>query len=172
MTRYVRMALGVGLLLTLCGLRSVADDAQEAAKKVSDQLQGTWKVVSVIADGEQLPKKELEGVQITFKRDKMTQRDPKGGREEWTYDVDPSKEPKIFNMTESREVFTTGKRGENTGKGKGKGRIVKEIWPGIYTLEGEKLTLCVNHASGTRPKGFESSPGSHVVLMVLERQKR
>lgn len=42
--------------------------------------------------------------------------------------------------------------------------------PGIYKLEGDRLTLCWNNSTDQRPQTFESPPGSTFVLSVLRRQ--
>jgi uncharacterized protein (TIGR03067 family) len=69
---------------------------------------------------------------------------------EGTYELDPSKTPKWIDIT-------------------GKDRKVL----GIYRLDGDKLTICLNeHADGDRPTRFASEPGSrNDLLMVLRRDK-
>ena len=41
---------------------------------------------------------------------------------------------------------------------------------GIFKLEGNTLTLCVNDEGGPRPSKFESTKGSKVSLVVLQRK--
>jgi uncharacterized protein (TIGR03067 family) len=44
--------------------------------------------------------------------------------------------------------------------------------PGIYKLEGDRLTICWNNANTERPTTFDSPTGSSFVLTVLRRQRK
>ena len=48
----------------------------------------------------------------------------------------------------------------------------KDVTPGIYELEGDRLTICfVDKRGGIRPTVFESKKGSDVSLWALKRDK-
>jgi uncharacterized protein (TIGR03067 family) len=42
-------------------------------------------------------------------------------------------------------------------------------WPGIYLLDRDTLTLCLDHGGQQRPAEFSSRGGPSVFLYVLER---
>ena len=44
--------------------------------------------------------------------------------------------------------------------------------PGIYKLEGDRLTICWNNIGTERPQTFEAPPGSEFTLTVLRRRGR
>ena len=44
--------------------------------------------------------------------------------------------------------------------------------PGIYKLEGDRLTICWNNIGSERPQTFDAPPGSEFTLTVLRRRGR
>ena len=73
------------------------------------------------------------------------------------YILDSAKQPKGITLSEFRW------RDE-------KGNVKKQEFPGIYKLDGDRLTIAYR-LGGPRPEKFESVPGSGVTLLVLERPK-
>ena len=43
---------------------------------------------------------------------------------------------------------------------------------GIYKLEGDSLTVCMDHDCLERPTESASKPGTNVILVVLKREKK
>jgi uncharacterized protein (TIGR03067 family) len=79
------------------------------------------------------------------------------------FKVDSSKKPKTIDMKvkEGSKV----KEGPDDHEG--------ETARGIYQLEGDELTWCVNEpGSDNRPKEFATKEGTKTVLFKLKREKK
>src|SRR5260370_1003565 len=97
MKRHVLVVLAVGLLVA-------ADKPKEdAAKKDIAKFEGSWKFVSVDADGQKMPEEQFKGARLVLKGEQFTMKygydDHKG-----TYKVDVAKKPKQLDIT-----FTEGR---------------------------------------------------------------
>jgi uncharacterized protein (TIGR03067 family) len=138
--------LSVLLVVFLLG----ADAKDDAVKKDLDKMQGTWNIVSLVADGKEAPARELKIISLTIKGDQSTfvngDKMSKG-----TYKLDPSKQPKALDI-----VLTEG-------SAKGKTLFA------IYDFEGEQLRICYHLKE--RPTAFESKTGSANTLQVWKRAK-
>ena len=66
-----------------------------------------------------------------------------------TFRLDPTQEPGAMDLT---DTF-----GEDAGK----------TFPAIYSLEGDRLVICVGDEGQERPKEFKTGPGQ--VLRILRR---
>jgi uncharacterized protein (TIGR03067 family) len=127
----------------------------EGEKLVAEELkklEGTWKVVSLSP----AELKVKDDFRVVFKEGKVKF----GDRGPSKFKLDPSKEPKWFDC-DVGQVFKDDE---------------KEMYaPGIYNLDGDKLTLAiVNEGTGEmfkpRPKNFKDKfPGQ---MMHLERVKK
>jgi uncharacterized protein (TIGR03067 family) len=115
-------------------------------------LQGTWKVVSLVNDGKEVPADKIRGARLTFEGDRYTL---KGGEEGFrgTFKLDASQKP--------RRIDTTFLAEDDREKGK--------AW-GIYELDGKRLRITWSQESGNRPREFASKPESGTRSMVLERE--
>jgi uncharacterized protein (TIGR03067 family) len=114
------------------------------------RLQGAWRVESSVWNGAPEPD-AARTVTIRFEGDKFVVVDRDGNRMEETIRLFPDQSPKAIDC-----------------QGKGGGRVS----PGIYSLDGDKLTWCSAGGGKTaRPTAFASEPGSRHSLMVLRRVK-
>ncbi len=134
----------------LASLAVAGDSAQDEAKR----LEGTWKFVSLAADGEQAPPEAIRAGRWTFRGDQILIPGPQPAKA--TYKVMPDRSPKAIDMT--------ALDGPNKGK----------MLSCIYKLEGERLTICVpegrsESSDPARPSEFDSGKGRS--LIVLERMK-
>jgi uncharacterized protein (TIGR03067 family) len=115
-----------------------------------DRIQGTWKVVKRVKNGEAATAKEVadQSAVLAFAGDAVTQTKD-GKAEEGTFKLDPTQSP--------RRITLAGKDPART-------------FEGIYELAGDTLTLAygTGEAAKTPPKDFAGGPGSG--LLVLERQ--
>jgi uncharacterized protein (TIGR03067 family) len=116
-----------------------ADDAKE--------IQGTWKIVSAVAEG----KPETAPV-MTFAigGGKMTPVNGPQSGESGEYRLDSTALPKAIDIIEPGA----------------------KIARGIYTLAGDDLKICVAKPGDPRPAKFESQPGIETAIIALKRQSR
>ena len=142
MKRYVVLALVVGFLV------GAEDPKKDKGKKDATVLEGTWVVISVMADGKE--RDEGKDAQLVFKGKTVTHK-TKDNEEKGTFTADPKK--KTFDLTPS--------------DGPKKGMTLK----GIYQLKGDELKMCFQPQGKDRPKDFNAQKGSGNVLIVLERAK-
>ncbi len=116
------------------------------------KFQGTWRQVACEKDGVTDPPDEQgwePRTTITGDTFVVTLAD---GRVviEGTYTLDPSGDPKAVDWTDTV--------GCDAGK----------TFPAIYTLEGDRLTLCASDGGRPRPTEFRTRPGW--VMRVMERE--
>ena len=118
---------------------AVGDDAKE--------IQGTWQIVSAVAEG----KPETAPV-MTFAigGGKMTPVNGPQSGESGEYRLDSTALPKAIDIIEPGA----------------------KIARGIYTLAGDDLKICVAKPGDPRPAKFESQPGIETAIIVLKRQSR
>ncbi|MGO9112680.1 MAG: efflux RND transporter periplasmic adaptor subunit [Thermoguttaceae bacterium] len=139
------------VLLTLQRYRPSADE---------EGIQGNWSMVTRIEDGETMPEEKdqarptfqfseyrVSGINpfIKHERNPFTQ---------WGFMLDPGKQPKTITM-HGESLVGTRKSHE---------------FLGIYKFENDRLTIAYRQ-DGPRPMKFESTPGSGVTLLMLERPK-
>jgi uncharacterized protein (TIGR03067 family) len=115
-------------------------------------LEGTWNVVALEVEGQQMPAGMLAAARIVVKGDRF-QSLGMGAVYEGTIKVDLSANPKTLDMT-----FTAGPEKGNTNLG-------------IYELAGDDWTLCLATRGGGRPKRFAAEPGTGHALETLKRGK-
>jgi uncharacterized protein (TIGR03067 family) len=114
-----------------------------------DQLRGGWRIELLVWDGVR-DASAGDGVAYSFEGDKFIMIDDRGNRQVETIKLMPGQTPKAIDCW---------------GEG---GRPV----PGIYSLEGDKLTWCAAGGAGnSRPTAFSSEPGSRRSLMVFRREE-
>ena len=147
----MRSAISVMMILALLGVASAGDDAKTHLKR----LQGKWQVTSAISRGENVPAEDISELQLTIDGEKITIRDKDKVQDRMTFKVDASKKPPAIDFTHT--------------EGRNKGLTDH----GIYKLDADALTICVNEKSGDdRPTEFVSKAGSTHSLIVLKREKK
>jgi uncharacterized protein (TIGR03067 family) len=144
----------VGIVVLVGPILASLAVAGDSAKDEAKRLEGTWKVVSLAADGEQAPPEAIREGRWTFRGDQIIIPGPDPGKA--TYKLMPDRSPKAIDMTAP------------DGPNKGKTLLC------IYELEGERLTICVpegrqESSDPARPSEFGSGKGRS--LIVLERMK-
>jgi|SRR6266436_2881034 len=143
--RFVVLILGSGLLAG-CGVIHAASPAQETAN-----FQGTWKMVSCVANGES----ETGDVRWIVEDDHYTIRlDGQSHVDPYTFKLDPSQK--------RIDVFH-----HDTPKGTYGGSL-----KGIYELKGDSLRVCYDLTGQKYPKSFDAGRGSRQVVYEFRRERR
>jgi uncharacterized protein (TIGR03067 family) len=124
----------------------------EAPDKDTAKIQGSWKVVSLEADGDQGPVEIVAKLKLVFKDGNLTFTPGEPGFTNYEYKLDPSTKPPSFDMTHAG--------------GKDKGDTTK----GIYAMDGDDLKICFGK-DGQRPKKFTAKAESGQTMYVLKREK-
>jgi uncharacterized protein (TIGR03067 family) len=141
--------------LTLSAPAAEEPKLTEAAKKDLKALQGKWKAVKAVTNGdEELPTMDGNDVVLEFKERKVLLND----KEVLVIaTLDPSTDPKILDI---KALADTGPLRKGT------------VLEAIYKLDGDALTLAVYVGEGKkRPEKFESPKDSGVVVVTLKREK-
>ena len=141
------------LIIAAIGVSLAVDTPQDpASKKDLDGLQGSWKLVSAMRDGEALPKDKAKKTTIVIKDDTFLFPDlaEYATSKEGTIKLDATTKPKQMDATSTE----------------------KEVMLGIYELERDSYKVCFAPAGKPRPTDFSSSPGSGYILQSWERQKK
>ena len=124
---------------------------KDASKKDFDKIQGEWSLVTLHIEGKPAPEDRVKASKMTFKGNEASHVGQNGKLEKGTFKLDASKTPKAIDISPS------------SGPQKG------ETLLGIYSIEGETLTICGAKLGDDRPK--EIKPGKDVVYMVFKRAK-
>lgn len=124
-----------------------AEDKKPDPKADLAALKGKWKVAAVTFDGN-VAKPDDRTLVIDGNSFTAYTGDKKG--RSLTFTVDPSKDPKHIDLTLKEQDQKAA---------------------GVYTLDGDKLTICYGEPGTARPKKFESKSGDKTFLLVLERIK-
>src|SRR5436305_12804798 len=94
--------------------------AAEEAKKDQAKLQGSWQVVSIEDSGKKGSEQEARSIILVFSGTKMADKIDGKAEHEYTFTLNPAKDPKWIDLTEV---------------GEGKDRKAQ----GIYHLQGDSL---------------------------------
>jgi uncharacterized protein (TIGR03067 family) len=139
------MTLATGLALAAAPPQSGKSDHQ--------LLQGTWKVVSIQARGEDDSDESVKDLTVVITKDKLSFKRGDKPAGEAVYKLDTTKKPRWIDFNQDAR------------------QGLKSL--GIYRLAGDDLVLCF--APGTkkeqRPTAFKTTRDTeHRVLMILKRE--
>ncbi len=140
------------LIIASISVSLAADNPQDpASKKDLNGLQGTWKLVSAMKDGEALPEDKVKNTSIVIKDDTFVfpESAEYATSKEGTIKLDATKKPKQMDATSNRE----------------------KVMLGIYKLDGDRYKVCFAPTGKPRPSEFASKPGSGNLLQVWKRKK-
>lgn len=142
----------LAMVLVAVGINVSAEE--KAANSDLELFNGTWKCVSIVRDGKEVPKAEAEAVRLIVAGEKYSLK--QGGDDvEGTHKLDATKKPK--------EIDAVRSKGPNKGE-----KLV-----GIYELTADKFTVCFAPAGKSeRPKELKSESGSGHRLLSFKREKQ
>jgi uncharacterized protein (TIGR03067 family) len=166
-----QLTVSLAFLLLMAGCADRSPNGTDANRGVPDtrpdqeRIQGKWRIVSAVQDGIPVPANLFPEVSLFLGNEFFRQqRDQKDGRS-MSFTLDTGATPKGLDFTETVQGITVGKEMKRN----------QETWfhPGIYKLEGDRLTVCYKHGkhdrNAPRPTDFDAKEGSACLLMVLER---
>jgi uncharacterized protein (TIGR03067 family) len=141
----------VDLILASCLMLLVGAAAPD---KVSDwkNLNGSWKIVVVGADGEKVPTDSIEECFFAFSEGTYVQKTKEKILEEGAVKIDPNKTPKEMDLIATTE-------GELKGK-------VQRL---IYEVTKDCLKLTFAMPDKDRPTKFDAAKGSNHGYMELKK---
>ncbi len=153
-TQFLRF-LVVGILAASVAAIAAGDDAKdEAIKKDRKRIQGTWRIVTAVLNGQELKEEEtkkftvVNGNDGTWKLLAGSEKSSSG-----TSTIDPTKNPKNIDFT---AVDQAGN---------------EEHYLGIYELGENTRKLCFSKPGMNRPTEFASTAESGTSLVTFERAK-
>jgi uncharacterized protein (TIGR03067 family) len=147
-----RIALAA-LALGLITVAVMAAPADNPAKDQRSELEGTWKATSTAGFSAEVPKEELQNLEVTFAGNRLSARygnKSAAGRVE----LRPGKSPKEIDVTVTE----------------GPAEAVNQPFAGLYRLQGDTLTI-VYRAGKDRPTRFDSA-GENVYTVEFKRIRR
>lgn len=155
MWRYAFIAVTVILGVVGQCLARAGDDAKdEAIKKNWKLYDGTWPVVSLNVDGNEVPEEDARKIVVVNKTDGSWSIQVDGKEvAKGSSEIDPTKKPKTI------DIKTT--EGSSVGK----------TALGIYEINKDTRKVCYGKPDEARPTEFSSKPGSGHTLVTLKREK-
>jgi uncharacterized protein (TIGR03067 family) len=145
------MTAATSILAVVSLLSAAEPDA--AAKKELERLRGTWVMVGLEVNGENVPEARLQGTTLVIRGDKYTVQ-VKDTKHETTIEVDPGQKPKAIDM-----YFPDGTNAPKLSKG-------------VYELEGDTLKICRHQMPGQdRPTQIGSWPDTNLFVVIWKRTK-
>lgn len=154
--------VSIGLFVALSGLAGCAKSQNVSAEMIDGlkPLEGKWNVVEFNQAGRKSEPDELQASWANIKGDTLRMVEVRGrGDSRPTYmddfviQIDPSKPPGEMNF-----VYRDGPQ-------------AGQMRPGIYTLEGDRLKLCLAEVGAQRPTAFVGKDDPPQLLVVLQRRQ-
>jgi uncharacterized protein (TIGR03067 family) len=148
----------LALVLAFGGLSLLRadDDAKEKAIKKDRKLyEGTWRVVSLIVDGNEVPEDDAKKITVVNGADGSWSIQLDGNEvSKGTSTIDPTKKPKTIDLANVE--------GADAGK----------TALGIYEIDKDSRKVCYAKPDAERPTEFSSKTGSGLILVTLKREKQ
>jgi uncharacterized protein (TIGR03067 family) len=142
--------LATGLVLAISPVVAADGPENDPAREL-EQFQGTWKTVSMVIDGRDVPPEEIEFRQVIITGNNYVVVDGNRTIQRGTFRLDPAASPK--------RIDTMPADGPNQGK----------VDRGIYELDGGSVRLCHAPPDKDRPTEFSAKKGTGRWLVLDQR---
>lgn len=146
--------LGLASVMFVMSTLTMAAAVRADKEPGATEIEGTYTFVSMESNGKPAPKvaiDDLKDTKFVIKGSDFTMH-TKLGKQEMTFTLDASKKPKEIDLI----------RKAPGGK--------SESAPGIYSLEGKRLTICIDEKGKLRPKDFVTKGFERTSMLVLEKE--
>jgi uncharacterized protein (TIGR03067 family) len=141
------------LALPLLTLPAAAQESSDPVRKEILRFRGTWNIIRFdLPEGEKVADPVLRESKVEFTDEEMHIL-AGGSTIRFTYKIDPKKTPPAIDATVA-------------GVPKKDGQVAQ----GIYTFEGNTLTICLGKPDSGRPAEFRSLRESESIVLVLKRR--
>ena len=149
MARWLFLTVLLGIVL------AVSHSSQADEPRGDETLQGKWKAISYIENGEVAERLEKTPIHWEFQKDTIiiTAEDQQVFTIKGTYSINVASTPRTLEMKMEKQTD-----------------LPAQTMIGIYRIEKDQLTVCMA-TDGKRPKAFESKENSNAILIVFERSK-
>jgi RNA polymerase sigma factor (sigma-70 family) len=150
----------------------IAAKKEEKPKPDKERLQGTWKIVSVVDNGEKCESQVGEVCEewtfedSTVKVMRPATKNAVASTSYVRFRLDQTMNPKEIDIVEGKadNLFETAKFDKRLND-------LDERIEGIYSIAGDSLKICISRHMSERPNAFESKKGSTYILWTLQRQR-
>lgn len=144
----------LGALVILTSISAIASADEDAIKNDRKLLEGTWRIISLEANGNKSKDEDAKKFTVVNGSDgKWSLRSEGNEIIKGTNTIDPTLKPKTIEITLTE------------GQDKGKSFL------GIYELGEKTRKLCFAPVGKSRPTKFTSTPGNEHILVTFEREK-
>jgi uncharacterized protein (TIGR03067 family) len=137
----------------LLGLAFLLAAANDPPRSDLEKLQGTWLLVAMENDGEDVPAEDFKDYKSVYEENRLTLLAGDRVRRRGIVTLEPSRRIKAINTWDQD------------------GPYADQTVPGIYELEGDTLKLCFARPGEERPKAFTTKSGTGFLFCVYKRQK-
>jgi uncharacterized protein (TIGR03067 family) len=138
-------------LLALAIASSMKGD--DAVKADLDKLQGTWFLVTMEREGEEVEREAFKDWMAVYEGNRLTLRAGEMVRRRGIVTLQPARHPKAINTWDQD------------------GPYEDQTIPGIYELQGDTLRLCFARPGEDRPKEFTTKRGTGFLYCVYKRKR-
>ncbi len=138
------------IAFAIAAIVSVVSAEEDLAKAELAKFEGTWQLVSAISDGARADEETVQKIRVIIK----------GNKHSVFFGDEPIAKDIPFKINPSATPKTTDDTLPD-------GRIIR----GIYKLDRDTLTNCVNKPDQERPTEFASKAGTGHTLRVFKRMK-